>query len=505
MLRARRDPHGAGLVYMGTIDSMNTVRYATMLETRNTTWSKSTGGGVEDAEPAGGTGGQVQFTGGESGGPGRHVGVLRDGQILPSASINQTTIQGGYDQQIRARRKTRFEPGQAHFYGGDLEFTALLTVTFVPSRLLNTAFANVPHYIASAVQNAGHQRAPDARFRPSRERLPGLPPASLREKAAATAQGVRDYFSRDVAKIDKIYLKERTIIPHNQIHAEVIPSGSPGDVAVEEVPRGFVPDRPLNVTPEDITDHEILALGWDHEKLQVFFDELLAKLAGNERPVSNERSFAVERLLEHGTRSRQALHNILSYAIFTGQIDRLVSGTGMRMPTLVREGGLVTDNHGWVTVRVRFADPELMGWFDGWVESVNYNFNEYQEYMNRQFGMSLSLEGGGEVNTGNLSGTLSPVSPARRTVGGLVNASVGSTNTKKSSSTQQVMKRYDAVNIAVPRLRASVDAIVEVKAEAENRRDKLHVPHCPGSAAARSPPCTGSGPRPSLVTLPSPP
>ncbi len=426
---------------------MNTVRYATMLEIRKKTWARSQGGGVDEAEPSASTNPSVMFTGGESGGPGRHVNIPRDAEVGFTPSTDQTTVKGGYVQDIRARRKTRFEPGKAHFYGSEIELTVTLTSTWVPSRLVNTVGLNLPHYLASAAQNAGDQRAVDART--------------------------------------QVSLSERMIIPHGQLTGEILPPAPPGEVAaVEEVQAGIVPGRVLPITSRHIEDHEVLPLGWDHEKLRVFFDEALAKLAGNERPISGDRSFAVGRLVEHGTRSRDALYYILSYASFTGQLDRLLRDEGMTMPLLVREGGPLTDNYGRVTVKVAFTDPQMLGWFLGWVEAVNYDFDERQEYVSRTFGMALSVAGGGELNTGNLSETLSPVSPARRTVGGLADASVGRSDTKTTSATQQVMTRYDAINRAVPRLRVSADAIITIEAEAQNRRGGLIVP-VPGLRGGR--------------------
>ena len=281
-----------------------------------------------------------------------------------------------------------------------------------------------------------------------------------------------------------VYLKERTIIPHGQLHAETMPPAPDGDVvAVEELPPGNVPANPLAVTGKHITDHEVLPLGFDHAKLQVYFDELMARMAGNDITLEGgaalpggDHSFAVSRLMEHGTRSRDVMYNILSYAMLTGQVDKLLSDEGLRMPMLVREGGPATDNYGWVTVRLKFVDPEMMGWFHGWVEAVNYDFDERQQFEGRESEIELDLDGGGALNTGNLSETLSPVSPARRTVTGLANVSLGHGSEKTSGATIQVMKRYDAVNRPVPRLRVSVGAQFTIEMEAENKRDGFSVP-----------------------------
>ena len=435
VLRGRRDPHGTGLAWLGTVDGMNTVRYATMLQTRNRTWSSMRGGKVADGGPAGG----MALTGGGTGGSDGPGAVLDDveGSITPS--ITQTTVRGGYEQWIKAARNTRFEPGKAHFYGSDLTITASVTRTWVPSRLVNSMGANLPHYIASWLQRADNQRL----------------------SGAST----------------KIRLMERVIIPHSQIHAETLPPTPARNIAaVEEVKPDDSPGQVLNVSPRQILDREVLPLGFDHEKLQVLFDEVLAKLAGNELPLTGDRSHAVSRLIEHGTRARDAMYDIFSYALFTGNLDQLLSAEGARMPILFREGGPVTDTYGWITVKVRFTDPHLLGWFRGWVEAVNYGFEEFQEYEARTSGISLGLGGGATLNTGRPGANLSPASPASWQLAALADATVGQQDTRQSSGTMQMMTRYDAVNRAIPRLRVSADAIITVEAEAENRRDWLIVP-----------------------------
>ena len=69
---------------------------------------------------------------------------------------------------------------------------------------------------------------------------------------------------------------------------------------------------------------------------------MLAKLAGDELPLSGERSHAVARLFELGTRGRNALHNILAYPMFHTQLENEL-GDGLTMPPIAREGGPLTD------------------------------------------------------------------------------------------------------------------------------------------------------------------
>ena len=147
-----------------------------------------------------------------------------------------------------------------------------------------------------------------------------------------------------------------------------MPEIAPGRIAVvEEMPLGPAPGA-LDITAGDLLDRRIVNLGYDHEKLYVLLEEVMAKLAGNELPLSLERSHAVGRLTEQGTRSQDALRYMLSYPVFTRYLDEQLD-EGMTMPGLVRPGGAWTDTHGEVSVQVELGDkPHILGYLSAWVE-----------------------------------------------------------------------------------------------------------------------------------------
>ncbi len=322
-----------------------------------------------------------------------------------------------------------------------MEIQVRLTSTWQPSRFLNTLLLNLPRYLAARAQNAGDQR----RVVPDHTRAVGL--------------------------------SERVLIPHALIHHETVPEGPDGDIAaVEEVaPDAPPPGRALNITGDDIRGRRMYALGFDPEKLQVLFDEVAAKLAGNEVPASEERSRAVARLIEHGTRAREALHYMLSYPMLTNNLEDLLGERGKTMPTLVREGGPLTDNHGDVHVQVQFIEPEVVGYFDGSMESMPYEFAAFKRNVGRTAGMSLDLTGGGALNTGDLL-VKNPVSPVRQTANVVLDPVVARNRARTGDGGMQTLSQMDAVLRTSPWLRVSADAIVTVTLDVRNKRDWIDLP-----------------------------
>ena len=118
----------------------------------------------------------------------------------------------------------------------------------------------------------------------------------------------------------------------------------------------------MNITAQDFLNRKVLNLGWDGRKLQVLFAEVMARLAGNERPASGQRSHAAARQTEYGTRALDALRYIFS-AFDAQPLPGGSSQEGMIMPTLVREGGTLTDTHGDVTVQLELAPDPLVLWY----------------------------------------------------------------------------------------------------------------------------------------------
>ena len=368
VLRARRDPHRQGYAYLESIAEGNNVRYWVRLGIKNKSWSKTTSGGV-----------------GNSGVPDRRAhhpqprlpgrrrrleskasrADFQSWDAHPEAVVTQATEKGGYQQTMEAQRDTFFVPGRSDRYGGDVALTVSLTKTWQPSSVVNVVGMNLPHYFSAWLQDTANQR---------------------REGQSVV-----------------VALKERVLIPHAVIHHETMPPELPdGIAAIEEVPvaRGRTPGA-LKVTVRDLLDRRIVNLGYDHEKLQVLFGEVMAKLAGNERPLSGQRSHAVTRLTEHGTRAQDALRYMLSFPMFSRYLDRQLD-EGMTMPGLVRPGGAWTDTHGELSVQVELArNPHVLGYVNAWVEAVQYGFDEQEQHLSRSGGWALGATGGAAFATEN--------------------------------------------------------------------------------------------------------
>ncbi len=354
---------------------------------------------------------------------------LQSWDAHPEGATIQATERGGYQQVMGAQRDTFFAAGRSDRYGGDVQLTISLTKTWQPSTLANSVGMNLPHYVSAWWQDTANQR---------------------REGHTAV-----------------VVLKERVLIPHAVIHHEIVPEPVPASVAaIEEEP--VTPGRTagaLAITAPDLLDRRVISLGFDHEKLQVLFEEVMAKLAGNELPASGQRSHAVARLTEHGTRAQDALRYLLSHPVFTRYLDRQL-GDGMTMPEMVRPGGAWTDTHGELGVQVELAGrPHVLGYLSAWDEAVQYGFDEQEQHRSRTGGWALGATGGAAFNTGN--------SPSAADFA--VDLSFGSREQRWSNAIQQTMTKVDALNRALSWLRVSPDALITVTLTARNERDWIRI------------------------------
>ncbi len=437
VLQARRDSTGLGYAYLESIEG-NTVRYMVGLDLKNKYWAKLKSGGMGTAASQTGEPTIHNPTTGPSGAGGARPGQsngesdfgLESWELHPEGAVSQSSSAGGYQQSMKAQRDTIFAAGRSDRYGGDIVFEISVESTRRPSMLANTL--GVPHYVAAWRQDTANQR---------RERPIAIVP-----------------------------LKERVLIPHSLIHHEVVLELPDGDiVAVEEVPlRADPAPATLKITAEDLRTRRVLNLGYDHEKLQVLFGEVMAKLAGNERPVSGQSSHAVARLTEHGTRAQDGLRYMLSQPMFSRYLDKQL-GQDMTMPPLVREGGTWTDTHGELSVRVEFElNPLVLSNYTVWDEGVDSTFNEQGRQRSRGHAGALGATGGAGWRSGDQH-RADP--PAPNITDFVASVDAGGSAERSSSAIQQTMPRVDALNRALSWLRVSPDALITVTLTARNERD----------------------------------
>ena len=437
VLRARRDPHNQGYVYLESVEG-NTVRYTFGIDLKNKSWTRLKSGALGTASSPTAQPNIRNATAGPTGvgGTPNQANEPDTGfdtwELHPEGALTQTTGKGGYEQRMDAQRDTMFAAGRADRYGGDVALTISLTRTWQPSITANALGLNLPHLIGSQLQNTA---------RPSRK-----------EHTAVVS------------------LKERVLIPHAVIHHELGQEPPPpGTAAVEEVEvvPGPAADA-LPITVQDLHDRKVLHLGVQHEKIVILHDELGLRLTGTQPPVSGQSSHAVARLAETGTISQDQISYMISPPVFHRYLDKML-GAGMTMPGMVRPGGPLTDTQGELKVQVEFLkDPLVLGNFTFWDEAVPYSFDEHGQTLTRSGGWTLGLTGGAGYRTGDLH-RATPRAPNVTSFS--FSGDVGSSMERSITAIQQTMTRVDALNRSGPWLRIAVHARITVIVKARNERD----------------------------------
>jgi hypothetical protein len=437
VLRATRDPNGSGYTYLEHVESANVTRYWFRLNSHGDSASSSRGSGW-----AHGT--STSLSGAS------HPERLGGGSARPATDASTSAGRSTGVTVTDAVRDTYFAAGPADRYVGEVELSATLTRTVVPSLAVNAL---------------------------------GL---SLPRRAFGWYQGVGDHaIQRPTVRVPML---ERILVPTELLHDNAVPQPPPapapgaqpalGTYAVTEVDPGRTAAElglpPFALRPADLLAHDAVAFGFDHAKLRILLEQALPRLAGNIDPRGGEHSAVVSRLLEAGTRTQDALYYALSYGMVTRQLEHLLRPEGLDLPTLVREGATFTDNIGELTMRVELANPRLRGYTQGWLESVDYGFREFATSSEESHGRSLGASGGPDVRAGSLQEGLPPYSSAPRTAGEGLNVSFGRNRGDRGTGVLKTMPRSFASNREVPWLRTDVDAIVHLTLSARNERDLLH-------------------------------
>ena len=215
---------------------------------------------------------------------------------------------------------------------------------------------------------------------------------------------------------------------------------------------------PLVIPPGDILRRRMFNLGFEEAQLKTLQQRVLARLADTLLMRYDARTTTVQRLAAMGTRSRDAIHQLISYPMFTRELEFMLSAEGLDSPDLVADGGPLTDTHGIANVRVELANPRVLNYINGWHEWSNYGFTEHHQ----------SLGGGqGQGQDVKLSAGLG--------LGFAITGGLSLTQTAAQSAIAVMKSEWPTTGYLrkVPWLRIAGDAVVHLTLNAHNRRGRL--------------------------------
>lgn len=427
VLRATRDPEHKGYEYMGTRSAVNVARYAFGFDVTSQTPSSSRGA-------------THGFTENFNGSPHEHPHFANAGMSTGRSRTSGTSA-AFPTSRIDAIRDTRFVPGEADLYVGDLGVDVTLRRTFVPWKIFDVLTGGLARRLSSLWQGAA-----DRSFEP--------PSLSTR-------------------------LRERIIVPRQvQVDDLPLPQGREDVGSAEpvvELPPKMKPAswHELRITPRDVRDGGALSYGFDEAKLRKLHDAILERITGTVMPLDKSRSSAVSSLYEDGTIGQDALHNIFSGPTFERALEQMMAEGGMQFPSQLLAGGLLTAKSGDVTVRVepgwRGPTPPVRGTVMMW--------NEHIKYVLKQSRAALGFAAGGAVAlTTSLRELIGdPWPSARRTNSRHTPTQSLSWSSQWSNASSgyrdlKGMPESRGSNVSAPRTRLTLDVLVTIRASASHVR-----------------------------------
>ncbi|QMU77943.1 hypothetical protein GXW83_21840 [Streptacidiphilus sp. PB12-B1b] len=427
LLRATRDPNNNGYYYLEDVNGATTSRYHFRLNAdgtsrsvdESTEWSSST----RVAESPDVTDRFNSIT------------------VAPGGSISKSASEGDAVSGVDASRNTLFVGGPTNRYAGDLAVDVTVIRTANPSRLANSLLT-IPDKVMLWYNNKLDM-----------------------SRADGTA---------------RVMLTERVQIPEQLQHPPIEPyTPLNTHVAVSEVDFGATAatlGTPLGITKEDLLDRKAFNLGFDHDKLRVLSDEVLKRLAGNTATRDNSADAAVKRMVAHGSRSRDAIFTMLSHPMMTNELELAISDKGLVSPTLVREGGLLTDTHAVMKIEVEPFDGLAGNHFTGGLESNSYRFVESSQNKSDGEGWGFSTSVGLKETAGSMDPKLPPGSHDKRNPQENVGVGFGQRRGHSSFTVHKDMRRVISRNRNVPWLTLRSDAVVRITVTARNRRGPIDIP-----------------------------
>ena len=436
VLRATRDPDNHGYAFLEHVPSANVSRYWFRLNTDAHSVSKS-------HSHAEGTGESTSETPSPRG---------RFGSVSGTPSI--TASAGSSDGRSLARtdaaRDTFFMAGPADRYAGEIEISATVTRTTLPSRVLNTLTLGSAGQVAGAAQRSGQWQG-------------------------HVDRPVRTVRRRDTGSVRMI---ERVLIPTQLLAGEAPRTGVVGrglaqamPAAVTAVPVGSTAaslgGQPLPITRTNLINRDAVNFGFDPAKLRVLFDQAMARFSGAVPDDSGTHGLDHTGLVAQGSRAQDALHYMMSYQMFSRQLENMLSQQ-FRSPKLVREGLINTT--GRLGVEIELMNPQVGGHVSGWLESVDYGFAEFNRNQGASQGLTASVGGGTREISGDPNRSLPANSHDQQSPQEGLNVSLGYGDSRSGFGVLKTMPRAVAKKRTVPWQLVTADAIVTLTLKSRHVR-----------------------------------
>jgi len=381
-----------------------------------------------------------------------------------------------------AIRDTYFSSGPADRYIAEVEVSATLTKTLLPSRLFNSAFLGAPGKLGSWIQKTA-------------DTLPARPSRRWAVADFVTKPLPSDLAALVTTRIDPVVTRatskwrmlERVVQPTEALSDDIMPTVPAGAAAVTAVPHGSTPASlgatPFHLTAAHLTTHGAFTQNFRHDSVRTMFDLSLAGFTGTVKPLgatpgsTQKHSYAVGRLTEAGTAAQDALHYQISVPMLSRNLELMLRPGGLKLSEVVRPGGPFTDTEGSLTIEVTPMNAQTRGYArSAWLESVDYTFKEFQ----RQAGFGFSLSAGTGPGTKEASGDLAlsnvPNAHEVQHPSDGLSASLAFSNNKSGYAVLKNMPKAVTRIRKVPWLRVTADALVTLTFEAKNARDLIRYP-----------------------------
>jgi phage terminase Nu1 subunit (DNA packaging protein) len=283
------------------------------------------------------------------------------------------------------------------------------------------------------------------------------------------------HLARDEPRSATVTMREQVLVPVDLLNHDTLPPIRRDEVAVAEVRAGSTAlglRQRQFVIADGLRDHHAALAGIDHAKLRLVLDEAVARFSGEVQPLGGAHNAAVGQLVEPGTRTLDAIHDLMSYPMFARQFAHMLTEPGFTFRGLVAEGGPLADTSGTLTVKIELANPHVRGYANASLLAADYGYHERGHNQTGTYGLTVSGNGTTRERSGDLAASLPPNSLRQQALSEPVNLATGRSLGDSGSAALRTMT-VDARERKTQMLRVDADAIVNVTLEARNTRGDL--------------------------------